>query len=95
MELREITPQTREQGEVIIFGDGNGIDWKGDFYVQQEVVGGYLSALRDAAQALAEASTELDAAGCQRAASYAHEQNRIAWETAVTSIVGGGGTTNG
>lgn len=39
-------------------------------------------ALKVSAQALAEASTELAAAGCQRAASYAHQQHHTAWEAA-------------
>lgn len=39
-------------------------------------------ALKTAAQALAEASTEMDAAGLQRASSYAHQQHHIAWAAA-------------
>jgi uncharacterized protein YukE len=42
-------------------------------------------ALKASAQALAEASTELDAAGYQRAASYAHQQHHIAWEAALNA----------
>lgn len=48
----------------------------------EELCGNLREALRVAAQALAEASTELDAAGCSRASLYAATRSKAAWAIA-------------
>lgn len=50
--------------------------------LQNEWTKPYREALERAAQALAEASTELDALGEARASRYAHDQAEAAWEMA-------------